>query len=223
MGTLYWQLNDIWPTASWSSIDYYGRLKALHYYAKRFYSPVIISCMETGETETRPFVILPPNVDYETKAQLVITNDTRDTVNGKVRGRLCNTRGEVISSYEWDVSVEPFSVFELNELDFNKTDVLNNYFAYELLVEDKIISSGTVIFTAPKHFEFKNPELSAKIEGDEIVITAKSYAKSVELSSPDSDPIFEDNYFDMEVGEKKIKILEGFPKEIKIRSVYDIR
>ena len=223
MGTLYWQLNDIWPTASWSSIDYYGRLKALHYYAKRFYSPVIISCKEIGETETRPFIILPPNVDYETRAQLVITNDTRDPVSGKVRGRLCSTDGKVISSYEWDVTVEPFSVLSLEELDFNKTDVLNNYFAYELLIDGKEVSRGSVIFTAPKHFNFKNPELTARIEGDEVVITAKSYAKSVELSSPDADPVFEDNYFDMEVGTKRIKILEGTPKTICIRSVYDIR
>ena len=43
MGALYWQLNDIWPTASWSSLDYYGRLKALHYVAKRFYNPIMIS------------------------------------------------------------------------------------------------------------------------------------------------------------------------------------
>ena len=223
MGTLYWQLNDIWPTASWSSIDYYGRLKALHYYAKRFYSPVLISCIETGETATRPFVIMPPNVDYETKAQLVITNDTRDVVRGTVRGRLCKNTGELISCYKWDISVKPFSVFELPELNFNKTDISNNYFVYELLIDDKSVSSGSVIFTAPKHFNFKDPELSCEIVGDELVITAKSYAKSVELYSSDSDPIFEDNYFDMEAGEKRIKILEGSVETINLRSIYDIR
>ena len=223
MGTLYWQLNDIWPTASWSSIDYYGRLKALHYYAKRFYSPVLISCIETGETATRPFVIMPPNVDYETKAQLVITNDTGDVVRGTVRGRLCKNTGELISCYKWDISVKPFSVFELPELDFNKTDILNNYFVYELLIDDKSVSSGSVIFTAPKHFNFKDPELSCEIVGDEVIVTSKSYAKSVELYSSDSDPIFEDNYFDMEAGEKRIKILEGSVETINLRSIYDIR
>ena len=116
-----------------------------------------------------------------------------------------------------------FNKPSLEELDFNKTDVLNNYFAYELLIDDEIVSQGTVIFTAPKHFNFKNPDLSYEIVGDEVVIMAKSYAKSVELSSPDSDPVFSDNYFDMEVGEKRIKILEGRPKEIRVRSVYDIR
>ncbi len=48
MGTVIWQLNDCWPVASWSSIDYYGRWKALHYYAKRFFAPVLLSCEEEG-------------------------------------------------------------------------------------------------------------------------------------------------------------------------------
>ena len=48
MGAVYWQLNDCWPVASWSSIDYYGRWKALHYYAKRFFAPILLSCREEG-------------------------------------------------------------------------------------------------------------------------------------------------------------------------------
>ena len=223
MGALYWQLNDIWPTASWSSIDYYGRLKALHYYAKRFYSPLLISCVETGEIATRPYVIMPPSVDYETKAKLVITNDTLGTVKAKVLARLCNTTGETLNSYEWNVCVPSLGTFELPELDFNKTDVLNNYFVYELVVDGNTVSSGSVIFTAPKHFEFRDPKLSYSISGDEIIIKASSYAKCVEIFSPDSDPVFEDNFFDMEAGERRIKILEGSPKELKLRSVYDIR
>ena len=47
-GLLYWQLNDCWPVASWSSIDYFGRWKALHYYAKRFFAPLLLSCKEEG-------------------------------------------------------------------------------------------------------------------------------------------------------------------------------
>ena len=48
MGAVVWQLNDCWPVVSWSSIDYYGRWKALHYYEKRFFAPVLISCHEEG-------------------------------------------------------------------------------------------------------------------------------------------------------------------------------
>lgn len=224
MGTLYWQLNDIWPTASWSSIDYYGRLKALHYYAKRFYEPVLISCEETGETTTRPFVIMAyEDFDYETKVKLSITNDTLSTVKAKAYGYLRNSLGEILEKQEYDVEVKPLSVFTLDELDFKKTDVLNNYYSYELISDGRILSEGTVLFTAPKHFKFQNPELSAYIDGDEIVINAKAYARSVEIYSLDSDFILSDNFFDMNAGEKRVKILEGKPENIKLRSVYDIR
>ena len=224
MGALYWQLNDIWPVASWASIDYYGRLKALHYYAKRFYSPVIISCVETGETTTRPFVVMEPDLyGYETKAQLTLTNDRLTDVTGTARGYLRNSKGEILQMTEQTVTVKSFEVVHLPELDFNKTDVLNNYYSYEFEVDGEIISEGSVLFTAPKHFKFLDPELSVRVEGDEIVVSAKAYAKSVEIYSDDSDFILSDNFFDINSGEKRVKILEGSPTNIKTRTVYDIR
>ena len=225
MGTLYWQLNDIWPVASWASIDYYGRLKALHYYAKRFYSPVLISCRETGEKTTRPYVILEPGLyDYETKAELTITNDTLSEFVGTVRSYLRDSYGTILESFEEKVKVSPLSTLTLAEHDFNKTDVSSNYYSYELVDNSgNIVSSGTVLFTAPKHFNFKNPELTAEVVGDEIVVRAKAYAKSIEIYSPDTDFILSDNFFDMNAGEVRVKILEGEAKNIKLRSVYSIR
>ena len=224
MGTLYWQLNDIWPTASWSSIDYAGRLKALHYYAKRFYSPVLLSCRETGETTTRPTVIMEPDFyDYETKTELTVTNDTLSPVAGKVTEYLRNSRGAVIESRSADVSVDALSTFTLPEFDYKKTDVLNNYCSFELEIDGKVVSEGTVLFTAPKHFKFVDPELAVRVEGDEIVVSAKAYAKSVDIYSDDSDFILSDNFFDMNGGEKRVKILEGTPKTVKVRSVFNIK
>ena len=224
MGTLYWQLNDIWPVASWSSVDYYGRLKALQYYAKRFYSPILLSCRETGETTTRPTVIMEPDYyDYETKTELTVTNDALYTVNGRITEYLRSSKGEILSKATHDVTVEPMSTLTLEETDYHKTDVLNNYCSYELEVDGNIISEGTVLFTAPKHFKFVDPELKARIEGDEIVITAKAYAKSVEIYSDEADFVTSDNFFDMNAGEKRVKILEGEVKNIKLRSVYDIK
>ena len=81
MGALYWQLNDIWPVASWASIDYFGRYKALQYVAKRFFAPIMISCEEIGETTTRPFVVMQPDFyDYSTQARLCVTNETTNDV-----------------------------------------------------------------------------------------------------------------------------------------------
>ncbi|MBQ4071208.1 MAG: glycoside hydrolase family 2 protein [Clostridia bacterium] len=225
MGTLYWQLNDIWPVASWASIDYYGRLKALHYYAKRFYSPLLISCTETGEKTTRPYVILDPaEFTYETKASLSVTNDSTDDFVGKARGYLRNSRGEVLESFEFEVNVPALSVIHLPEIDFNRTNVKENYYSYELVATDgTVVSEGAVLFTAPKHFDFINPELEVSVEGDEIVVRATAYAKSVEIYSDTEDFILSDNFFDINDGETRVKILEGNPKCVKARSVYDIR
>ncbi len=47
-GSLYWQLDDCWPVASWAGIDYFGRWKALHYAARRFFAPILLSTVEEG-------------------------------------------------------------------------------------------------------------------------------------------------------------------------------
>lgn len=224
MGTLYWQLNDIWPVASWASIDYYGRYKALQYAAKRFYSPVIISCMETGERTTRPVVTMEPGrPDYETKAQLCVTNDTLSPVCGTAVWTLRDNTGNALKTGEEKITVSPLSALWLDEMDFCKTDVDNTYLSYAFVVDDEVVSEGTVLFTVPKYFNFLNPELTCEVNGDEITVYSKTYAKYVEIDSPDSDFILSDNYFDMNAGKKTVKILEGSPKTVVLRSVYDIR
>jgi beta-mannosidase len=224
MGTLYWQLNDIWPVASWASIDYYGRYKALQYVAKRFYSPVLISCKETGEKETRPAVTMEPGfVDYETKAQLCVTNDTLEAVTGTVRWALRRRSGEILQEGSTQLTVPALSAVWLEEMDFHKTDVETTYISFEFVSQGKTLSEGAVLFTAPKHFLFEDPKLRAEINGDTITVYADAYARYVEIDSPDSDFILSDNYFDMHAGSKTVKILSGAPKTLRLRSVYDIR
>ena len=224
MGTLYWQLNDIWPVASWASIDYYGRYKALQYVAKRFFAPVMISCEEIGETVTRPFVIMQPDFfDYSTQARLAVTNETLEQASGTINWYLRTADSKVLQSGSENITIPALSSVWLDNIDFNKTDVVNNYLSFEYVVNGAVVSEGTVLFTVPKHYNFINPNLRYEINGDEITIFADAYAKYVEIDSPDSDFILSDNYFDMNAGSKTVKILEGTPKTIKLRSVYDIR
>ncbi len=224
MGALYWQLNDIWPVASWASIDYFGRYKALQYVAKRFFAPVMISCEEIGETATRPFVIMQPDAfDYSTQARLAVTNETLNEVKGTVNWQLRSADSKILLDDSQDVAIPPLSSVWLDNMDFNKTDVVNNYLSFQYVVNGDVVSEGTVLFTVPKHYNFINPNLRYEIKGDEITIFADAFAKYVEIDSPDSDFILSDNFFDMNAGSKTVKILEGTPKTIKLRSVYDIR
>ena len=223
MGALYWQLNDIWPTASWSSVDYYGRLKALHYVAKRFYNPVMISCKETGEWDTREFPTTDPRVGYETKAQLCVTNETHSDVTGEAVWALRDKNGKVLKEGKTVITVPALNSVWLEEMDFCKTDVDHTYLSFAFCVDGESVSEGTVLFTVPKYFRFQNPNLRCEIKGDEITVYADAYAQYVEIDSPDCDFVLSDNYFDMNAGSKTVKILEGNPQNIRLRSVYDIR
>ena len=80
-----------------------------------------------------------------------------------------------------------------------------------------------MLFTVPKYFGFQDPNLRCEISGDELTVYADAYAQYVEIDSPDCDFILSDNYFDMNAGKKTVKILEGTPENIRLRSVYDIR
>ena len=89
--------------------------------------------------------------------------------------------------------------------------------------QNGVVSEGTVLFCPPKHFRFADPQLHVRIEGDEIVVSASAYAKSVEIRNDNDDLILSDNFFDLSGGEKRVKILKGKADGIQVRSVYDIR
>jgi len=220
MGAIYWQLNDIWPVASWASIDYFGRWKALHYYAKRFFSPVMISCHETGEMSQRPFCVAEPE-PIKKAAKISVANETTNGISGTVKWALRDPSAKILKKGEEKVGVKALSSLWLPEFDFSDCNELSDYFSYELEVEGKIISSGTAIFCMPKHFMFNDPKLTIERDGDMITVNAEAYAKSVEIYS-DEDFVLSDNYFDINAGSINVKILRGDPKRLMVRSVYDL-
>lgn len=88
MGAVVWQLNDIWPVASWASVDYYGNWKALQYAEKKMFAPVLLSCEEHGEIDQKPFVnTLPHPIDVS--ADLHVANETGEPIVGTVKWSLC--------------------------------------------------------------------------------------------------------------------------------------
>lgn len=222
MGTVVWQLNDIWPVASWASIDYYGRWKALHYAEKRAFAPVMISCEEVGELSERPFCVAQP-APIEKSARLHVANETMTQVAGTVRWSLRKAGGEVLLEGAQEVCVEPLSGLWLEKMDFSGYDELEIYISYSFEKDDEIVSENTALFTAPKHFRFHDPKLAWRRDGNALFITAEAYAKSVEIQGTDGDVKLSDNFFDMNPGERRVEIVEGDASAFTLKSVYQIR
>lgn len=240
MGAIYWQLNDCWPVASWASIDYWGRWKALHYYAKRFFAPVMVSCEEQGWM-TAAADMNREHFEFEKSIRLNVTNETLNDKKVTVKWALRNADSSVVRQEETQVAVPALSSVWLDKVEFPEVDYFSQYVSYEAWEEGKCISEGTVIFSYPKYFRYLDPKLSYRVEGDEIIVTAEAYAKGVEILNENEDLILSDNYFDMNAGEKRVKILGRACREekepidmeaqiarqleggLRLRSVYDIR
>ena len=222
MGAVIWQLNDCWPVVSWASIDYYGRWKALHYYAKRFFAPVMISCCEEGVISQNTNVNAEP-FDLKKSAHLCVSNETMQPFTGTAHWALRRPDASVICQGEFPVQADALSSQWLPEQDFSDQDTYGCYYSYELMdAAGTLVSSGTVLFCAPKHFRFADPRLAARLEGNEIVVSAQAYARAVEIRCG-ADVVLEDNFFDMNAGERRVKILRGTPGAVSVRSVFDIR
>lgn len=221
MGTIVWQFNDCWPTASWSSIDYYGKWKALHYYEKRFFAPLAISCCEEGLLSQNSDPNAQP-YEVEKSIHLCVCNETLNDEELTVNWSLRNAKSEIKEEHSCKIMSRALSSQWLQKADLKYADLYSDYVSYELVKNHQVVSSGTVSFCMPKYFKFENPELTAAVNGEEIVIRSSAYAKSVEIRNEDDSLLLEDNYFDMNAGQRKIKIISGNPEGIKLRSIYDI-
>jgi beta-mannosidase len=221
MGAIVWQLNDCWPVASWSSIDYAGRLKALHYAEKRFFAPLMISCEEQGMmSAAQPLNWLP--FEFEKSIRLSVANESMQNIRGTVRWQVRNADAQVLRSEEEVIEVPALSSRWLEKEMLDDIDIYGEYVSYQLEVDGEIVSEGTVLFSYPKYFRFTDPKLTCEVDGDEIVVRAQSYAKNVEIRNENDDLILSDNFFDMNAGEKRVKVYSGKLEGLKLRSVYDI-
>jgi len=224
-GTLYWQLNDCWPVASWSSLDYYGRWKALHYAARRFYAPLLLSIEDAPPRQT-----------------IYLSSDLRAAWQGAVRWELTTLDGKVLTSGEKTVRVEPSSVTVVEDLDFSAflDDDTRRELALvaELWQGDRRLANGplaaqTAFFAPTKHLSLADPQIKAAVtltDGElAIELSARALARLVEVSLHGADVVFSDNYFDLPVG-RVIRITAPLPDgwdlaaaqaALKVRSVYD--
>lgn len=222
MGAIIWQLNDIWPVASWASIDYYGRWKALHYAAKRFFAPVMISAEEEGELSQNPKINEYHPAPLEKSFRLNVCNETLRDVTGEVVWALRTPDGEIVRQNQQTLTIPAMSAKWLDKVDCADASLTGHYISFAFVVDDVALSEGTCIFCAPKHFEFVDPRLTVETCGDTLVVTSHAYAKQVWLESEDADLLLDDNAFDMNPGTKVVRVVRGTAEKARVRSVWDL-
>lgn len=222
MGAIIWQLNDIWPVASWASIDYYGRWKALHYAAKRFFAPVMISAEEEGELSQNPKINEYYPAPLEKSFRLNVCNETLRDVTGEVVWALRTPDGAIVRQNQQTLTIPAMSAKWLDKVDCADASLTGHYVSFAFVVDDVALSEGTCIFCAPKHFEFVNPRLTVETRGDTLLVTSHAYAKQVWLESEDADLLLDDNAFDMNPGTKVVRVVRGSAEKVRVRSVWDL-
>lgn len=192
MGSLYWQLNDCWPVASWASIDYFGRWKALHYGARHFYAPVTISACEEEE--------LSPRISYW------LHNDTLEPRQRRLEVTLLDTDFRVLWQTEGTFTAAPLSAVNCIQADFSpwlqQPGSRNHLVARCRMYEgDRLLEERTTLFVKPKHFRYGTPvyNVSARETDDAFLFTVKSdrFCQYTELCFTDLDAVFSDNFFDI--------------------------
>ncbi len=199
MGSLYWQANDVWPVASWSAMDYFGRWKALMFYTKRFYAPVAVS-MRIDDGQMNFFVVSDSPEDKS--AELVVS--------------LIDLTGKPISTKRVALSVEPLKgksylstpVAELLSGRDERSVVL----LAELIIDGKTVSGNQYYFRPFKEMAFTKPSIKTEVlpnsSGFLVKLSSDRIARAVYLSGF-TDGSFNDDYFDL---------IPGRPVEVEFRS-----
>ena len=196
MGTLFWQMNDSWPVASWSAIDYYGRKKALYYEARRCFAPVAVfaRCSEDG-------------------VAVGAVNDTDDIVSGELSLSLMRLDGEVLWTRRSPLTLRPqqaesAAIVPLSELP-HADGRSEQIFVATYTLESGEACRDIFQFVASKDLSPTNPVFALKaVRGRaswNIEIRANCYATGVQLSAPPEFGVLnlDDNFISLLPGERR--------------------
>ena len=205
MGAIYWQLNDCWPVASWSGIDYYGRLKALHYSSVRFFKDVLLSAV----------------YDDKNTVLISLTNDLTENIHKKVYYAIKTQDGDVIKYEEKEITADALSSADVFTLNTSGADIYNQYIEYGMDGN----MSGAVLLCPNKHFNYKNPNIKYSIGRSEnktvIKLSCDSLAGFTELKAKNNTVEFSDNYFFLSPNEEREITCDEYIEDLSVRSVYD--
>lgn len=217
MGSLFWQHNDCWPVASWSSRDYYGRWKAQHYFARKAYDMILVS---------------PVVMDGQLTVHLV--SDYLKPVRGKFTLKVMDMEGNIIYSTAETTKTPVNSSKLIFKSDIKK--ISGNASFNDIIIYTEFQTSNktytNIAYTAEQKFmNYRPANMKWKIkkinDGYELLLTSEVFARGVFLSLPGINSFFEDNYFDLLPHSPKViklrssKTLNEIDQQIKVTSLVD--
>ncbi|MFB3880752.1 MAG: glycoside hydrolase family 2 protein [Armatimonadota bacterium] len=194
MGTLYWQLNDTWPGASWSSVDYHGRWKALHYLAKRFYAPVLVSGVEDLAKGS---------------VEIHVTSDLMEARQAELSWLVTDVQGSPLLDGKAGLEIAPRQNALVRTLDLRHQlaergprDLL---LWLELRDDGELLSDNLVLFARPKHLELPEPGISWTVEEREpgrpvITLSSERTALWAWIGLRSGEAAFSDNFVHLRPG-----------------------
>ena len=195
MGTLYWQLNDCWPTVSWSTVDYYNRWKASHYAVKKAYDEVIVSTTIEGD-HLNTYVVSDRLEPLDAEITLTLMDLSGNT--------LWSETGIIHASANTSTLVHSMLEASLPAGDRPGSIV----FVSEVKTGAEVIAENTFYFTAPRHLELLPSDIYFTISetdgGYDIELTSDHLERNVFIDIPGGLGTFSDNFFDLVPGRNKI-------------------
>ena len=218
-GTLFWQINDCWPVASWSTRDYYGRWKAAHYMSRQAYHDVLVSPIEKADGQLHVFIV----------------NDRLKQLKGKLSVRIIDMDGIDVNKVEKNIDVAAnvsqdvlhISVERLLKGRDRKDVVVLASFSCDKIYEN------IYYLCKPKEMQFNKPTISFRVaktsDGYDVILSTDKVARGVFLSLNGIDNDYSDNYFDLMPGkEKAVKIRTTLNetelrKQLEITSLIDVQ
>src|ERR1039458_3998111 len=222
MGCMFWQYNDCWPVTNWSSVDYFGRWKALQFLARRFYSPLLVSALE-----------IPGRGEID----IYTTSDLGEPRRGTVEWSVTDVTGNEIQRGSLPVEIAPRSSAKVGALNLKREigrhGITNHLVWLKLVVDGKIESENLVTFVRPKELKLADPQLKTAVasaaNGFLVTVTAAKPALWCWLDLGGMDARYSDNFVHLGAGESKHILvttaapgmMEEFTKALRTRSLFD--
>ena len=224
MGSLYWQLNDVWPGASWSGIDWHGRPKALQFHARRFFAPVAVAALRK---------------DGATIVSLI--SDRLEAKRGVLRLRVFDLDGRLLREERKDVALPALAAtvtLQASDAELLRgADPKRTIAIFDLQVQGEPVSRDAVYFVAAKDAAWPDPQLTTELRhepgpaqaggGYRLDVSAKKLARAVWIDFDVLDARLSDNALTLAPGETvSLRIdssasLDELRKAMRIRSLAD--